>query len=148
MKNESLKLINDINRAIIQVRGIYSTWSSEHGISYHEMLVLYTIREFGFCTQKQICDSYLIPRQTINNVITGLRKKEVLAYSREHSIGREKAFVLSAKGEEYVKPLLTSLDAMESGSLAQYGSEKLSTLTQLLLEYNKTLYKIMDEIKE
>ena len=81
MKNKSLNLINDINRAIIQIRGIYSAWSAEHGISYHEMLVIYTIREFGFCTQKQICDSYLLPRQTINNVITGLRKKGVLVYS-------------------------------------------------------------------
>ena len=48
MKNKSLNLINDINRAIIQIRGIYSAWSAEHGISYHEMLVIYTIREFGF----------------------------------------------------------------------------------------------------
>ena len=148
MKNKSLNLINDINRAIIQIRGIYTAWSAEHGISYHEMLVIYTIREFGFCTQKQICDSYLLPRQTINNVITGLRKKGVLVYSREHSIGREKAFMLSEKGEEYVTPLLASLDAMESGALAQFGSEKLSALTHLLLEYNKALYKTMDETKE
>ncbi|MDO5406605.1 MAG: MarR family winged helix-turn-helix transcriptional regulator [Eubacteriales bacterium] len=147
MKKESLNLINDINRAIVQVRGIYSTWSAEHGISYHEMLVLYTIREFGFCTQKQICDSYLIPRQTINNVITGLREKGVLVYSREHSIGREKVFVLSEEGEEYVTPLLASLDTMESGALAQFGSEKLAALTHLLLEYNKALYKTMDETK-
>ena len=70
MNKESLKAVNDINRAIIKARGIYSEWSARHGISYHEMLVLYTIREFGFCTQKQICDSYLLPRQTMNNVIT------------------------------------------------------------------------------
>lgn len=61
MNKESLKVVNDINRAIIKARGIYSEWSARHGISYHEMLVLYTIREFGFCTQKQICDSYLLP---------------------------------------------------------------------------------------
>ena len=148
MKNESLNLINDINRAIIQIRGIYSAWSAAHGISYHEMLVLYTIREFGFCTQKQICDSYLLPRQTINNVIAGMRKKGVLTYSREHSIGREKAFVLSETGAAYVTPLLASLDVMESGALAQFGSDRLSALTHLLLEYNKTLNKIMDETKE
>ena len=105
MNKESLKVVNDINRAIIKARGIYSEWSARHGISYHEMLVLYTIREFGFCTQKQICDSYLLPRQTMNNVITRMRKDGLLEYSSVHSIGREKAFVLSEKGTGYIAPL-------------------------------------------
>lgn len=72
MDQESLKLLAEINRAIIQYRGLYAAWSKEHEISYHELLVLYTIREQGFCTQKQICDSYLLPRQTINHGLPGL----------------------------------------------------------------------------
>lgn len=148
MNNESLNLINDINRAIIKFRGIYSAWSADHGISYHEMLVIYTIREYGFCTQKQICDSYLLPRQTMNNVITGMRKNDLLEYSGEHSIGREKAFVFSEKGKEYAAPLLASLDAVESSALEQLGSEKLSMLTQLLLEYSKALYTDVETKKE
>ena len=52
MEKESLNLLNGINGAIIKFRGICSLWSNEHDISYHEMLVLYTIREHGFCTQK------------------------------------------------------------------------------------------------
>ena len=74
MDRESLKLLADINRAVIQFRGLYAAWSKEHGISYHELLVLYTIRDQGFCTQKQICDSYLLPRQTMNHVILDLRE--------------------------------------------------------------------------
>ena len=101
MDNNTLSLLNDINRAIIKFRGIYSQWSSTHGISYNEMLVLYTIREKGFCTQKQICDNYLLPRQTMNNVITGMRENGILELSPENSAGRKKAFVLTAKGEAY-----------------------------------------------
>lgn len=148
MEKKSLNLINDINRAIIQFRGIYSAWSAEHEISYHEMLVIYTIREFGFCTQKQICDSYLLPRQTMNNVISGMRKNGLLEHSREHSVGREKAFVLSQKGKKYAAPLLSSLDALESGALEKLGREKLAMLTQLLSEYSGALHTIMDTKKE
>ncbi len=148
MEKESLNLYNDINRAIIKCRGIYSAWSARHGISYHEMLVIYTIREFGFCTQKQICDSYLLPRQTMNNVISGMRKNGLLVYSGEHSIGREKAFILSDKGENYAAPLLISLDTLESGALKQLGSEKLAMLIQLLLEYDKALSTVMEAKKE
>lgn len=147
MKKETLNLYNDLNRAIIKCRGIYSAWSAAHSISYHEMLVIYTIREFGFCTQKQICDSYLLPRQTMNNVIRGMRENGLLTYSAAHSFGREKAFVLSDKGEEHVAPLLASLDAMESGTLELLGSEKMAMLTQLLFEYDSALAAVMKETK-
>ena len=148
MKIESQNLFNDINRAIIKCRGLYSAWSANHGISYHEMLVFYTIREFGFCTQKHICDSYLLPRQTMNNVISGMRKNGLLVYSSEHSVGREKAFVLSDKGETYAAPLLDSLDILESGALERLGSEKMAMLIQLLSEYDKALYIAMEVKKE
>lgn len=148
MKIESQNLFNDINRAIIKCRGLYSAWSANHGISYHEMLVIYTIREFGFCTQKHICDSYLLPRQTMNNVISGMRKNGLLVYSSEHSVGREKAFVLSDKGETYAAPLLDSLDILESGALERLGSEKMAMLIQLLSEYDKALYIAMEVKKE
>lgn len=145
MNNESLNLLNDINRAIIKFRGIYSMWSNTHGISYNELLVFYTIREQVFCTQKQICDSYLLPRQTINHVIAGLRESGLLQYSKEHSSGWEKAFVLSAKGQDYAKPFLASLDDVESRALAKMGTDKLHTLTALLLEYDQALNCALEE---
>ena len=139
MQKETLNLLNSINNAIIKFRGIYSSWSYAHGISYNEMLVLYTIRENGFCTQKQICDSYLLPRQTMNNVITGLRNKGILQYNKEHSQGKEKAFVLSEKGHEYAAPFLKSLDAVESRAIELLGADTIKQLTNLLLEYDEAL---------
>ena len=147
MDRESLNLLNGINRAIIKFRGIYSKWSSEHSISYHEMLVLYTIREHGFCTQKQICDSYLLPKQTINNVISAMRKDGILEYDTVHSKGRKKAFVLSEKGESYAAPFLMSLNTVENRALELLGKDKLQTLTDLLLEYDQALNCALEEAR-
>lgn len=145
MEKQKKQLIDQVNRAIIKFRGIYSEWSSRHSISYNEMLVLYTIREFGFCTQKQICDSYLLPKQTVNNVIAALRTAQLLEYSEEYSRGREKAFVLTEKGRDYAAPFLASLDGVEERALELLGEDKLRTLTALLLEYDRTLGLAMDE---
>ena len=139
MDRETLQLFNDVNRSIIQFRGLYSAWSGEQGISYNEMLVLYTLREKGICTQKQVCDNYLLPRQTIHNVITGLRNKGFLEISRTHSIGREKAFVLTREGEAYAKPLLDAMNRFEERALERLGAEKLVALTGLMMEYNQAL---------
>ena len=109
------------------------------------MLVLYTIRENGFCTQKQICDNYLLPKQTMNNVITGLRKNGILEYDEAHGKGREKAFILTPNGKEYAAPFLESLDTVESRALDLLGEDKLQALTGLLLEYDQALNQALEE---
>lgn len=147
MNNEHLILINGINRAIIKFRGIYSKWSNEQNISYHEMLVYYMIREYGYCTQKQLCENYLLPKQTINNVITTMRKNGILIYTEEHSTGREKAFILSTKGHQYAAPFLASLNTMEHRALELLGEDKLQSLTTLMLEYDHALQQAIDESK-
>ena len=144
MDIKTLNLLNEVNRAIIQFRGIYSTWSAEHNISYNEMLVLYTIREKGYCTQKQICDNYLLPRQTINNVITGMRKSRILEPDKDHSLGREKAFMLSKYGEEYARPLIEAMNEFEEKAVHIIGTDKLEKLTRLMTEYDSALINAFD----
>lgn len=145
MDRKTQRVFDDLNRAIIKFHGTYSEWSSRHHISYHEMLVLYTIREFGFCTQKQICSNYLLPKQTIHNVITSLRKSGILEYDETCRIGREKALALSGKGQKYAAPFLKSLETVESRALELLGTDKLLTLINLLLEYDRTLNQALEE---
>ena len=143
MDQESLKLLSEINRAIIQFRGLYAAWSKEHGISYHELLVLYTIREQGFCTQKQICDSYLLPRQTMNHVILDLRERGLLEQSSEHGIGREKAFIFSDQGKRYAQPLLDSLNRMELQTLETFGKTNIRSMVKDVFTYDQALEAAM-----
>ena len=145
MEKQTLYLLNEVNRAIIKLRGIYSKWSGAHGISYNEMLVFYTIRGNGFCTQKQICDSYLLPRQTINHVIAGLRKNGILKISKECGTGHEKAFILTAAGREYAHPFFESLEKVETRAVELLGAEKLEILTIQMLEYAQALEQALGE---
>lgn len=145
MEKNKQKLFDDVNRAIIKFRAIYFEWSRRHNISYHEMLVLYTIRENGYCTQKQICDNYLLPKQTIHNIISNMRENGILIYDESLSVSREKVFVLSEKGIEYAAPFLESLDLVESGAMEILGKEKLNKLIGLLLEYDMALNKALNE---
>lgn len=51
LKEDIGKLLADVNTAIIKVRGAYALWCKEQGITYHELLICYSIRDFGVCTQ-------------------------------------------------------------------------------------------------
>ena len=90
MEYKIQKLYDQVNQAIIRCRGVYSMWAKNNNVSYNRMLVLYTIREFGFCTQKQICDSYLLPRQTVNHVISEMKKDGILVRIRKRAPGRKR----------------------------------------------------------
>lgn len=145
MDQELLTLLADINRAVIKFRGLYAAWSKKHGISYHELLVLYTIRDQGFCTQKQICDSYLLPRQTMNHVILELRARGVLELSPDRCAGREKAFVLSEAGRRYAAPLLEELNQMEARAIQSFGREEVRRMVEAVCAYDDVLQSAMDE---
>lgn len=140
-------LLNDVNRAIIKFRGVYSAWSQKHGISYNEMLVLYTIRDCGYCTQKQICESYLLPKQTVNHVIRVMLENGLLCISPNNSTGREKAFVFTGKGNEYAKPFLASIGEVEEKAVMAMGEEKIRQMTTLVCEYDNVLNNALAEEK-
>lgn len=145
MNKQTHELLDNVNRAVIKVRGVYSSWSKKHGIGYNEMLVLYTLRDNGFCSQKMICDCYLLPKQTVNNVIMGMAKDGRLIASPENDSGREKAYVLSEKGREYAKPLLASLNRFEEKAVRTMDRERIRLMTELLLEYNGVLNAALAE---
>ena len=145
MDQQTKELWDHINRAIIKFRGIYAAWSKKHEISYNEMLVFYTIRDNGFCTQKQICDSYLLPRQTMNHVFAKLCGEGILQESHEHGAGREKAFVLTDKGQAYAEPLIASLDRVEEKAIQLMGRERIQAMTVFVQEFDLALYTALKE---
>lgn len=139
MKAEKIKLLNDLNRSIIKFRNMYSVWAEAQGISYHEMLVYYTIREYGFCTQKLICDSYILPKQTINNVFKNLCNEGVLVPDAEQSVNRQKAFGLSEMGKQKYLKFIDTLNAVEDKAFELMGEEKLRQLNDVFVQYDNAL---------
>lgn len=145
MDFKTQQLLNDVDRAIVQYRGVYSAWSKQHGISYNEMLVLYTIRDNGFCTQKQICGNYLLPKQTVHHVIASMMSNGLLREEPMKRAGREKALVFTEKGEEYAAPLLASIGELEEKAVSAMGLQRLRQMTSLVREYNEALTSALHE---
>ena len=145
MEQQTKELWTQINHAIIKFRGVYAAWSKKHEISYNEMLVFYTIRDNGFCTQKQICDSYLLPRQTMNHVFAKLCADGIIEVSAAYSTGREKAFVLTESGQTYAEPLIASLNLIEEKAIELMGAERIQAMTELVQEFDFVLNTALEE---
>ena len=145
--NDKIQILSsELNRAIIKYRGAYSAWAKSHGISYNKMLVIFTAMENGFCTQKNICESYLLPKQTINHVfVTMINEGELIEYP-EKNVGKEKAYRLTEKGIEITTPLLNSVRTIEERAALNMGLKKLELLNGLITEYGNFLADALEEL--
>ena len=147
MDKQIQQLHDNVNHAIIKCRGIYSQWAKRCGSSYNRMLVFYTIQEYGSCTQKQMCDQYLLPRQTMNHVVASLCQEGLLVEDPALRQGREKAYVLTAAGQDYSDRMLASLNTMEDRAAQLLGPEHIRTMTALVLEYDRALETALGEME-
>ena len=145
MENNIELLASELNRAIIKYRSVYSAWAKKHGVSYNKMLVIYTAQENGYCTQKQICENYLLPKQTVNHVFVSMLADGELSETPENRSGREKAYELTEKGKELAKPLLASIGAVERKAALDMGTAQLKELTKLIAEYGTLLSNALKE---
>lgn len=61
---------------------IYEDYARKSGISYNSLYILNAILYTENCTQKQICEKTLLPKQTVNKVITVFLKADILNSGR------------------------------------------------------------------
>ena len=146
MDDQTQQLHSRVNHAIIKCRGVYAKWAKRSGVNYNRMLVFYTIRDYGYCTQKQMCDQYLLPRQTMNNIVSALCREGLLTEDPAHRQGREKAYVLTEAGADYSARHFASLNAVEERAARIFGRERICEMADLVLEYDRALETALEEL--
>ena len=146
MDHTTQQLHSKVNHAIIKCRGVYAQWAKRMGVTYNRMLVFYTIRDYGFCTQKQMSDQYLLPRQTVNNTVTALCREGLLEEDPSRRQGREKAYVLTDAGSAYSTRHLASLNAVEELAARRFGAERIREMADLVMEYDRALEDALEEL--
>ena len=135
MEKEIKHSLIDFNMYINQIRGSWVQLAKKFNINYHEMLLLYHLYSNGSCTQKLICEYYLVPKQTVNNIVMEMKDRGFIEMGFAPNNRKEKVLVLTPSGEEYIASLVASMNNVEKDMSAKMGEEKLHMLANLLVEY-------------
>ena len=69
---EEIKLINI---ALSGTLDLYRIWAKKHQLNYNALVILYTLDDYKTCTQKQICDWWALPKQTVHGILLDFEKK-------------------------------------------------------------------------
>ena len=123
--NEEIRLLmSNVNTSIIQIRAAYAMWAKVHGLNYHEVLIFYAMRDNEECTQKKIADSYRLPKQTVNNIITSLKKDGYLTLIPVRKNAKEKILALTESGEAYYRSIMEPILEFETLASEKMGKEE------------------------
>ena len=85
---------------------IYEDYARRSGISYNSLCILDAIQQTENCTQKFICEKTLLPKQTVNNVVTAFYKSGYIELLELPENRRIKTIHLTPEGERYANALI------------------------------------------
>ena len=132
--------MEQLNTCICKMTELYRTWAKLHGMSYNTMMTLYALGQSRKCTQKQIADEWLIPKQTVNTVIKELERLGYISFEPLPG-SKQKVVCLTESGRAYADSCLHELYEIESTALRSLGQP----LTDIFLECNLAFVERLDE---
>lgn len=131
--------INLVNVALSGTLDLYRIWAKKNHLNYNALLVLYTLNDYKTCTQKQICEWWALPKQTVHGILMDFEEKKYITMSANAENKRERLVSLSEDGKKFVFPILEQLHKMEENAMEKMGSEKRNQLIVCNSEYYELL---------
>lgn len=122
-----------------KINGIYRRWAQKRNLNYYMVSLLYILLSRESLTQKEFCENYEIPKQTIGNVIAPLKKGGIIILLPSPKDGREKLLSLTEKGRAYAEELLAPLLEVENAVMKKFGEAEMEQIVSLITEFSELL---------
>ena len=116
---ERAELFEQITAYNMKIEQLYSEWAKRKGISYYALLVIFALQTHSPCTQKEISEKWLLPKQTVHTVIRDMQKKEYVTLEQGRN-QKEKLVTLTEEGNSYVQEMLADLDIVENAATEMF----------------------------
>ncbi|HBO38174.1 MAG TPA: MarR family transcriptional regulator [Pasteurellaceae bacterium] len=138
-----------LGKKIGEVDDVVEHWIKKLGLNYNSFAVLYSLAAAPNeqCTQKYICDEWLLPKQTVFNICKDYKEKGWITFSQSTTDKRERIMQLTEAGKAQARPVLQTTEMMSKHSFDAFGEEKTVQLFSLLTEFCVICRKQIDEIQ-
>lgn len=135
-KNKMLQDIQAYNALWLDSSVLYREWAKAHDVSYFELLVILSLTE-GPCSQKEICQKWQIPKQTVNSILKNFLRNNWVELIPAKEDKRNKIILLTQEGRAYMEPLAQKLADCECAVWEKLGEERQKALMEATALYNK-----------
>lgn len=135
---EEIKLVNIALSGTLE---LYKIWAKRHQLNYNALVILYTLKDYKECTQKQICDWWALPKQTVHGILLDFEKKGYITITANAENKRERLLAFTESGEIFAASVLDKLHQMEESAMHRLGEEK----RKQLIDSNTKYYELLKE---
>ena len=119
------------NALWIETNQLYETWARQRGMSLHELLVILSIVEAdGTVLQKDICQRFVIPKQTVNAIIKTLTDKGWLELKVSEQDRRSRKLSLTPEGSAQAAQIAQALQEHEAQVWLRLGLDRAEQLIE------------------
>lgn len=126
------------NALWIETNQLYETWARQRGMSLHELLVILSIVEAdGTVLQKDICQRFVIPKQTVNAIIKTLTDKGWLELKVSEQDRRSRNLCLTPVGSAQAAQIARALQEHEAQVWLRLGLDRAEQLIEHTALYNR-----------
>jgi len=122
---------------------IYEDYARKSGISYNSLYILSAISQTENCTQKLICEKTLLPKQTVNNVISAFYKSGYIELRELPENRRIKTIHLTDDGKAYAQTLVPHIHEASCKAMQTLSEEQQDELQNLMNLYVSAFRKEM-----
>jgi len=131
-----------------ELNSLYEAWARSAGLSYNNFLVVYSLWENrDGCTQGNISEQWLLPKQTVSNIVKDLAKRGLADFQLLKSDKRSKVIYLTGDGEEYAERIVSVFMNFESAVLEKLGPKRKKALAENTALYIKYFREKLEESK-
>ncbi len=117
---------------------LYEDWAKKRGISYFELLTILSVTEAQTpCTQKDICDQWILPKQTVNSVLANLVKRGWVRLSPSPKDRRNKEILLTGEGKIAAAKIAGDLQEKENAVWLKLGKKRADEMLENTAIYNR-----------
>ena len=114
--------IKDYYAVWLGIDRAYEEWASARHITSHTLFVLYGVwQNNGHSTQKQICDQWCMPKQTVHTILKSLQERGILEIRPLPTDRRNKEIRFTSSGREFADQILGELFSLEETVMVQMG---------------------------
>lgn len=123
----------------------FESYAKTQTVLLSELFVLYSFYHKKSLTQKDICDEWALPKQTVHTICKNLIAQSFVQMQDNPSDKRAKLLSLTDTGENYAKSIIAPLLEVENNTAQSFGIERLEKLIQEFAELEQIFKTKMSE---
>ena len=131
--------ISELFVEICKINGLYRRWAQKRKLNNYMAGLFYALLDRERITQKEFCDDFEIPKQTISNIIAPLKQDGMITLIPSEKDRREKWIILTEKGKAHAEKILAPLYEIEASVIKKFGEAEMEQIVSLILDFSELL---------